>query len=216
MSKKSPADELARECVALYTELRRASSLLHDEVGALLAVAGLRLQLLCMDFPAAGARVAEVVEALDGVMEQVRKLSRQLEPSPVRRTGLKNALLDLADTFGGVDLRYTATAVLAPVAVDALYRAVASTVAVAAVAPGVTRVAISVTGSRSVTARITWSRRSGRLQNADKDLIAAALLARHSGMSFEITAKPEKKRQNKTNQGTIVVIQYAGRRPAGG
>ena len=216
MSKKSPDDELARECVAVSAELRRASSLLHDEVGALLAVAGLRLQLLSMDFPEARARVAEVAEALDGVMEQVRKLSRQLEPSPVRRTGLKNALLDLADTFGGVTLKYTATAVLAPVAVDALYRAMASVVAAASVAPGVTRIAISVTGSRSVTARITWSGRSGRLQNADKDLAAAALLARHSGISFEIAAKPEKKRQNKTNQGTIVVIQYAGRRPAGG
>src|ERR1700693_2173210 len=121
MSKKSPADELARECGARHSELRRASSLLHDEVGALLAVAGLRLQLLSMDFPEARARVAEVAEALDGVMEQVRKLSRQLEPSPVRRTGLKNALIDLAETFGAVTLRYTATAALAPVAVDALY-----------------------------------------------------------------------------------------------
>jgi len=198
MSKNSPADELARECVALYTELRRASSLLHDEVGALLAVAGLRLQLLNMDFPEVGARVAEVAEALEGVMEQVRKLSRQLEPSPVRRTGLKNALLDLAEELGGATLRYTATAVLAPAV---------------SVAPGVAHVAISVAGSRSVTARIVWS---GRLPNADKDLAAAALLARHSGMSFEIAAKPEKNRQNKTNQGTIVVIQYAGRRPAGG
>ena len=213
MSKKSPADELARECVALYTELRRASSLLHDEVGALLAVAGLRLQLLIMDFPEVGARSAEVAEALDGVMEQVRKLSRQLEPSPVRRTGLKNALIDLAETFGGVTLRYSATAILAPVVVDALYRAIASTVARAAVAPGVTHIALTVTGTRSVTARIVWN---GRIQNADKSLAAAALLARHSGISFEIAAKPEKTRHDKTNQGTIVVIQYAGRRPAGG
>jgi signal transduction histidine kinase len=96
MSKNSPADELARECAVLYTEMRRASGLLHDEVGSLLAVAGLRLQLLSMDFPEAGPRVAEVAAALDGVMEHVRKLSRQLEPSPVRRTGLKNALMDLA------------------------------------------------------------------------------------------------------------------------
>ena len=213
MPKKSPADDLARECVALHTELRRASSLLHDEVGALLAVAGLRLQLLSMDFPEVGARVAEVAEALDGVMEQVRKLSRQLEPSPVRRTGLKNALLDLAQEFGGVTLRYTATAVLAPVAVDALYRAVASVVAAAATAPGVTRIAISISGSRSVTARIAWN---GRVRNPGKNLATAALLARHSGMSLETTAKSEKNRQNKTNQGTIVVIQYAGRRPAGG
>ncbi len=213
MPKTLPADELARECVALYTELRRASGLLHDEVGALLAVAGLRLQLLTMDFPEAGARVAEVAAALDGVMEQVRKLSRQLEPSPVRRTGLKNALLDLAEEFGGVTLRYTAEAILAPVTVDALYRAIASVVAAASVAPGVTRVAISVTGSRSVTARIACN---GRFLGAGKDLAAAALIARHSGLSVEIATKPEKTRRNKTNQGTIVVIQYAGRRPAGG
>jgi signal transduction histidine kinase len=213
MPKKSPADELARECVALHSELRRASSLLHDEVGALLAVAGLRLQLLCMDFPDAGARVAEVAEALEGAMEHVRKLSRQLEPSPVRRTGLKNALLDLAQGFGGVTLRYTSTAVLAPAAVDALYRAIGSVVRAASISPGVTQVAISVTGSRSATARIAWN---GRFKDTDKDLEIAALLARHSGMSFEIAANPEKGRQNKTIQGTIVVIQYAGRRPAGG
>lgn len=213
MSKKNPADELARECVALYIELRRASSLLHDEVGALLAVAGLRLQLLNMDFPEVGARVAEVATALDGVMEQVRKLSRQLEPTPVRRTGLKNALLDLVELYGGVTLRYTATAVLAPVAVDALYRSIASVVAAASAAPGVANIAISVAGSRSVTARIGWN---GPFRGARNDLAGAALLARHSGMSFEIAAKPEKTRRHKTNQGTIVVIQYAGRRPAGG
>jgi len=213
MSKNAPADELARECVALYAGLRRASGLLHDEVGAMLAVAGLRLQLLSMDFPAAGERVSEVAQALDGVMEQVRKLSRQLEPSPVRRTGLKNALLDLAEEFGGVTLRYRATAVLAPVAVDGLYRAIASVAAAASASRGVSHIAISVSGSRSVTARIAWN---GRLTGAGKDLTAAALLARHSGMSFEIAALPEKTRQNKTKQGTIVVIQYASRRPAGG
>lgn len=213
MSTKSPADALARECAGLYAELRRASGLLHDEVGALLAVAGLRLQLLSMDYPEAGARVAEVTEALDGVMEQVRKLSRRLEPSPVRRTGLKNALVDLAELYGGVALRYTTSVVLEAVAVDALYRAIASVVAVASTAPGVTRVAITVSGSRSVTARVAWN---GSFRGAGKDLTAAALLARYSGMKFDITAAPEKRRQNKTNQGTIVVIQYAGRRPAGG
>jgi len=213
MPKKSPADELARECVATYVELRRASSLLHDEVGALLAVAGLRLQLLSMDFPDAGPRVTEVAEALEGAMEQVRKLSRQLEPSPVRRTGLKNALIDLAEEYGAVTLRYTAKAVLAPVAVDALYRAIASTVAAASTAPGVNGVTVSVSGSQSVTARIAWN---GGFRSPGRDLTAAALLARHSGMKFDITAKPEITRQNKTKQGTIVVIQYAGRRPPGG
>jgi signal transduction histidine kinase len=213
MSKNSPADELARECVALNTELRRASSLLHDEVGALLAVAGLRLQLLGMDFPDAGTRVAEVAQALDGAMEHVRKLSRQLEPTPVRRTGLKNALRDLVELYGGVALRYSATAVLAPIVVDALYRAVASVVVAASAIPGVTRIVVSVTGSRSVTARIVWD---GSFRGAGKDLTIATLLARHSGLNFELDAKPKRTRRHKTNKGTIVVIQYAGRRPAGG
>ena len=51
MPKLTPADHLARECVRTYRELRRAAGVLHDDVGSLLAVAGLRLQLLCMDFP---------------------------------------------------------------------------------------------------------------------------------------------------------------------
>ena len=126
---------------------------------------------------------------------------------------MKNALLDLAEVFGSVILRYTAAAALAPAAVDALYRAIASVVAAASVAPGVTRIAISVTGSRSVTARIAWS---GRFRSAGKDLTTASLLARHAGIRFEIATKSKNTRQNKTNQGTIVVIQYAGRRPAGG
>ncbi len=213
MSKNSPADELARECVALHAELRRAAGVLHDDVGSLLAVAGLRLQLLSMDFPEAGARAREAAEAIEGVMEHVRKLSRSLEPSPVRRTGLKNALLDLAELYGGVILRHTGTAVLPPVVLDALYRAISSVVAAASAAPGVTRIDISVTGSRSVTARIGWN---GRLPGAGRDLAAAALLARHSGISFDITTGTKGTQRNKTKQGTIVVIQYAGRRPAGG
>jgi len=208
MPKPSPADELARECVRTYTELRRAASVLHDDVGSLLAVAGLRLQLLCMDFPAATVRAAEAAEAIEGVMDHVRKLSRQLEPTPVRRTGLKNALLDLGESFGAVTLRYTATAALEPDTADAVYRAIASSLGAAWVAPGVTRVAISVSGSKSLTARISDN---GRPRNAGKELAATALLARHAGLGFDV--QPQ---HAKTGRGTIVVIQYAGRRPAGG
>ena len=207
-SKNTPADELARECVRTYAELRRAAGVLHDDVGSLLAVAGLRLQLLTMDFPPAAPRAAEVAEAIEGVMEHVRKLSRSLEPSPVRRTGLKNALLDMAEALGDVTVHYTATATLAPIAADAVYRAVASAVGVAAIAPGVTRITISVSGSRSVTVRVADN---GRRRKAAKELAAAALLAHHSGLNFEIREK-----STKTNQGTIVVIQYAGRRTSGG
>jgi len=208
MPKPSPADELALECVRAHAELRRAASVLHDDVGSLLAVAGLRLQLLCMDFPEASERAAEASEAIGGAMEHVRKLSRALEPSPVRRTGLKNALLDLAESFKGVTVRYTAAVLLPSIDADAVYRAIANSVAAASRAPEVTRIAISVSGSRSLLARVEHN---GRQRSADKELAATALLARHAGLSFEIKA-----RQAKTRQGTIVVIQYAGRRPAGG
>jgi signal transduction histidine kinase len=159
-----------------------------------------------MDLPEAGARAAEAVEALEGAMEHVRKLSRELEPSPVRRTGLKNAVLNLAEKLGGITLRYTATADLAPPAADAMYRAIASALAAASAAPRVTHIAISISGSRSVTARIAHN---GRHSNAE--LAAAALLARHSGLGFKV-----EKQRTKTGRGTIVVIQYAGRRSTGG
>ena len=207
MAKNSPADELALECVRAYTELRRAAGVLHDDVGSLLAVAGLRLQLLCMDFPEASERAAEASEAIGGAMEHIRKLSRALEPSPVRRTGLKNALLDLAESFPGVTLRYTTAMPLPSVDADAIYRAIANSVAAASRAPGVTRIAISVSGSRALLARVEHD---GRQRGAGKELAATALLARHAGLGFEIKA-----RQAKTRQGTIVVIQYAGRRPTG-
>lgn len=208
MPKNSPADELAAECVRAYGELRRAASVLHDDVGSLLAVAGLRLQLLCMDFPAASERAAEAAEAIEGAMEHLRKLSRALEPSPVRRTGLKNALLDLAESFAGVTLRYTAAATLPAAVADAVYRAIASAVVAAAGAPGVTRIAISVSGSRSLTVRVAHN---GRQRSSGKELAAATLLARHAGLSCEVQTP-----HAKTRQGTIVTIQYAGRRPAGG
>jgi signal transduction histidine kinase len=159
-----------------------------------------------MDLPEAGARTAEAVEALEGAMEHVRKLSRELEPSPVRRTGLKNAVLGLAEKLGGITVRFTSAADLAPPTADALYRAIASALAAASAAPRVTRIAISVSGSRSVTARIAHNGR-----HSDAELGAAALLARHAGLGFKV-----EKRRTKTGQDTIVVIQYAGRRSTGG
>jgi histidine kinase len=207
MLRNSHADELARACVRSRQELRRTAQVLHDDVGSLLAVAGLRLQLLRMDFPDTAARAAEVGEALDGVMDHLRKLSRRLESSPVRRTGLKYALMDLAaasnaataNNGASVRLRYTATAALPLEIADAMYHAIVS--AVAAPSKDAGRIAISVSGSRAVTARVIHG---GRIPG--KALTAAALLARHSGLDFGVT----------TEQGTIVSIRYAIQRPSRG
>jgi signal transduction histidine kinase len=205
MPKNSCADELARELVAARVELRRAAQVLHDDAGSLLAVAGLRLQLLRMDHPETEARAAEVGEALDGVMHHLRTLSRELEPTPVRRTGLKNALLDLAEarmesTGADIALRYTATATLPPAAADAVYQAIASAVASAAA----TRITLSVSGSRSLTARVCCD---GRLKNAGRDLAAAGLLASHAGLGFDVVV---------TKKGTIVSIRHANQRSSRG
>jgi signal transduction histidine kinase len=205
MPKDACADELARELVAARAKLRRAAQVLHDDVGSLLAVAGLRLQLLRMDHPASDAHAAEVSEALDGVMQHLRTLSRDLEPTPVRRTGLKNALLDLAERHleqGSLDisLRYTATVALPPVAADAMYQAIES--AVEAAAGG--RITISISGTRALTARVDYG---GVLKNGVRNLAAAGLLAAHAGLNFVV---------KETKKGTIVSIQYAIQRTSGG
>jgi signal transduction histidine kinase len=215
MSKNACAEELARGWVAARVELRRAAQVLHDDVGSLLAVAGLRLQLLTMDHPATQGRAAEIGEALDGVMQHLRKLSRELEPSPVRRTGLKNALLDLVESSivsTGVDigLRYTATATLAPAAADAMYLAIESAVTAAAGSPksrrpkNAGRITIAVSGSRSVTARISHA---GQTKSMSQDLAGASMLAAHAGLGFEVQV---------TKKGTIVSISHAIQRSSRG
>jgi signal transduction histidine kinase len=59
-----------------------AGKTLHDEIGPLLSAAGLRLQLLKMDFPEAADRVQEITRSLDDVIDRVRALSQDLKPSP--------------------------------------------------------------------------------------------------------------------------------------
>jgi signal transduction histidine kinase len=211
MAKNPCADELARELAAARVELRRAAQVLHDDVGSLLAVAGLRLQLLRMDHPALVQRTSEVSEALDGVMQHLRTLSRELEPTPVRRTGLKNALLDLAETRmeetgADIALRYTATVTPKPADADAIYQAIeaALTSAAASVPAKARRVTLSVSGSRSLTARVGYA---GRPKRGDAELAAAGLLAGHAGLRFDVQV---------TKRGTIVSIRHANHRSSRG
>jgi signal transduction histidine kinase len=201
VSKRSTAEELAEACVLARTEMARASRVLHDEIASLLAVAGLRLQLLQMDYPEASERTAELAEALDGAMRHVRALTRALDPSPVARTGLQNALIDLADRYRDgygldIDLRFSSTAIARPEIAGALYLAVADAVSVAAFTAGVTRILISATGSRSLAVRVSFN---GNSRGVPAKLGAAELLARHSGLRFQVLV----------GKGTIVAIRYA-------
>src|SRR5579864_5782279 len=155
MPGKSCADDLARACVQAQAELRRAGRALHDEIGSLLAVAGVRLQLLRMDVPDLAERTEELGEVLDRAMEAVRTLSQDLDSSPVRRLGFKNALLGLAKRHSEarreVTVRFTISGTLPPEVAEVIYQAASRAVIAASGRPDVTRIRISATGVRSVT-----------------------------------------------------------------
>lgn len=59
-------------------KLERAGKILHDDVGPLLSAAGLRLQLIRMDFPETAEQVREVTEVLDDAIDRVRAVSQEL------------------------------------------------------------------------------------------------------------------------------------------
>lgn len=59
-------------------KLEHAGKILHDDVGPLLSAAGLRLQILKMDFPGAADQVREVTEILDRAIDRVRAVSQEL------------------------------------------------------------------------------------------------------------------------------------------
>ncbi len=77
-------------------ERRTVSRFLHDKIGQNLTALGLQLDLIRMDLepvsPATSARVVEIQQVLEGMMEEVREYSYELNPSTVERAGLRSAL----------------------------------------------------------------------------------------------------------------------------
>ncbi len=66
--------------VSLSKKIELAGKTLHDDIGPLLSAAGLRLELLRMDFPETTDRVREVTQTLDDALDRVRALSQELRP----------------------------------------------------------------------------------------------------------------------------------------
>jgi signal transduction histidine kinase len=206
MRQRATQDDLAEALIRTMTGQRAAGRALHDEVGPLLSAAGLRLHLLTMDFPDASERAREVMEALDDTMERVRALSQELNPSPVYRTGFKNALGGLVDVYrqrfpGKIQFAFTSSAKEPLETAVAMYEAAAAALAQAVESPGATKIAISRHGSRKMSVRVKSNGRGG-----SGGLAMAALLARHAGLTFDAT----------TGNGTIVSIRHAGRRTSRG
>ncbi|PYT15364.1 MAG: hypothetical protein DMG59_14075 [Acidobacteria bacterium] len=201
-------DDVAEACVKAQTGLRRAGAALHDDVGPLLSAAGLRLQLLAMDFPKATERVREVLDVLNDAMERVRALSQVLNPSPVYRVGFKTALADLVEKHrpsvaGGITFRFDASAQIPVEAAAAIYEAAVVALVDAVERAGATRVDVSVSGSNSLTLRV---KDNGARRRSRRTMAAAALLARHAGFALAVS----------TGKSTIVSIRYALRRSSRG
>ena len=80
--------------------LGRVSRLLHDDVSQVLSAVGLQLDALRMDFrneaPGIEERAAEIQNMLEQVIDQLRDISNELNPSVVERAGLQFALDRLA------------------------------------------------------------------------------------------------------------------------
>jgi signal transduction histidine kinase len=98
---------LAGKLVALINErereLARVSRVLHDRVGQVLSAVGLQLDVMRMDFeqqaPGIVPRTAEIQQMLEEVIEELRGLSYELNPSVVERAGLQFALDRLVGRF---------------------------------------------------------------------------------------------------------------------
>src|SRR5258707_9119380 len=83
------AELLAALCVDAQQRLSRAGTVLHDDAGSLLAAAGLRLQLMESDYPAAAGRLREVSGIVGRALESFRRPSHGLNSSPIRGGGVE-------------------------------------------------------------------------------------------------------------------------------
>ena len=204
--RKKTAKSDVEQVAALYVQARatlvRAGRALHDQVGSSLSAAGVQLQLLRMDVPAARAGIDETLRILEDTLNRIRDLSDDLCPSPAYRGGLKQALLGLADQYAASDcdilVEYATTAIVPPEIAAAVYETACAAVE-QALRQGAARVSITARGSSSLMLRIADDgRKSGRA----RALSAIRTLAREQGLAFECT----------TGKSTIVSIRYAIRR----
>jgi PAS domain S-box-containing protein len=86
-------------------ERNMVSRFLHDTVGQNLTALGLQLDLVRMDLesvsPETCARVVEIQQVLEAMMQHVREYSYELNPSTVERAGLRSALDRLTGRIRG-------------------------------------------------------------------------------------------------------------------
>ena len=128
---RSPTQMLAALVAAREAEGTRVARVLHNEVGQLLSVVGLQLDVLKHDLqarvPEIAARTAEIQQLLERAITQVRGLSSELNPAIVERGGLQFALERLCGKYrdkfkGSLRLQYDQTIRVPLAAGNAIYK----------------------------------------------------------------------------------------------
>lgn len=129
--------------------LAGVARVLHDDVSQVLSAVGLQLDAMRMDFkdqvPGIDARAVEIQTMLEQVIEQLRDISNELNPSIVERAGLQFALDRLAGkvrkTFSGsLRLHFDATARVPTAIATTFYKIAECAVESAAGRPGCTSI----------------------------------------------------------------------------
>jgi len=163
---KGPAEArqpgLARMLVAAVNqremEFARVSGVLHDQVSQVLSAIGLQLDVMRLDFqqqaPEIEQRTAEIQSMLERVINQLRDLSFELNPSVVERAGLQAALDRLAGRiragFSGVFRIHYDPAERIPVSVaTAFYKIAERALEGCPSRPGCTQVEVQVKRAQS-------------------------------------------------------------------
>lgn len=208
----TPQPALAQMLFAAVSEheaaLSRVSRLLHDDVSQVLSAVGLQLDAMRMDFraeaPGIEERAAEIQNMLEQVIEQLRDISNELNPSVVERAGLQFALDSLAGkvrkTFpGALRLHFDSTARVPTSIAKTFYKIAEFAVDNALARPECTMIEIQVKKARGEC--VLEVHDNGNLDSSDS--IASSL----GQMLMEFYANQnevELRQKGSPDQGTVI------------
>ena len=192
--------------------LARISRLLQDDVSQILSAVGLQLDAMRMDFrseaPGIEHRAAEIQIMLEQVIEQLRDISNELNPSIVERAGLQFALDRLAgkvrERFSGTLRLQLDPATLVPTVIaKAFYQIVECAIDDGLARPGCSLIEIQL--KRSQGEFVLEVRHNGKAQPADDseasfDRLRMDYYASNSKVALDVNQSP--------TGGTVVRASY--------
>ena len=211
-----PQPALAQMLFAAINEheaaLGRVSRLLHDDVSQVLSAVGLQLDAMRMDFraeaPGIEERAAEIQNMLEQVIEQLRDISNELNPSVVERAGLQFALDRLAGKVrknfsGALRLHFDSTARVPTTIAKTFYKIAECAVDNALARPRCTMIEIQVKRARGEC--VLEVHDNGYLDATDSIAVSLGQMlmdyyATKSEVSLKTKASPD--------QGTVIRASY--------